>query len=113
MLGTLFCYGYDVVVGSDLSRDSSAHTTVFFKLRDPRIDYMPLHYYSHKFICIAPYSTGGPVTSVSKTLLKLNGNQAGLGRFEIQGLRMQGGGQVKFILWKIFAHMTDNSSSTP
>ena len=91
MLGTLFCYGYDVVVGSDLSRDSSAHTTVFFKLRDPRIDYMPLHYYSHKFICIAPYSTGVARSLVTARLVKLNGNQAGLGRFEIQGLHKQRG----------------------
>jgi hypothetical protein len=56
ILGTLFCYGYDVVVSSDLARDSHSHTTVFFRLRDPQHDYLPLHYYSHKFICIAPYS---------------------------------------------------------
>ena len=48
MLGTLFCYGYDVVIASDLSRDATAHSTVFFRLRDPRHDYLPLHYYSHK-----------------------------------------------------------------
>ena len=71
VLGTLFCYGYDVVVASDLSRDSSAHTTVFFRLRDPRIDYMPLHYYSHKFICIAPYSTDSILLiNVPKTTLE-------------------------------------------
>ena len=57
VLGTLFCYGYDTVVASDLNRDCIAQTTVFFKLRDPTVDYIPLHYYSHKFICIAPYST--------------------------------------------------------
>ena len=48
VLGTLFCYGYDVVIASDLSRDATAHSTVFFRLRDPRHDYLPLHYYSHK-----------------------------------------------------------------
>jgi hypothetical protein len=57
VLGTLFCYGYDVVIASDLSRDATAHSTVFFRLRDPRHDYLPLHYYSHKFICIAPHAT--------------------------------------------------------
>lgn len=57
ILGTLFCYGYDVVVSSDLARDSHSHTTVFFRLRDPHHDYLPLHYYSHKFICVTPYST--------------------------------------------------------
>jgi hypothetical protein len=48
VLGTLFCYGYDVVIASDLSRDATAHSTVFFRLRDPRHDHLPLHYYSHK-----------------------------------------------------------------
>lgn len=55
VLGTLFCYGYDVVVSSDLARDALAHSTVFFRLRDPRRDILPAHYYSHKFICVAPY----------------------------------------------------------
>lgn len=57
VMGTLFCYGYDVVVASDLSRNCTANSTVFFKLRDPRIDYLPHHFYSHKFICVAPYGT--------------------------------------------------------
>ena len=56
ILGTLFCYGYDLVVSSDLARDCQSHTTLFFRLRDPQHDYLPLHYYSHKFICIAPYA---------------------------------------------------------
>ena len=56
ILGALFCYGYDVVTATDLARDLQTHSTIFFKLRDPH-DYVPLHYFSHKFICIAPYST--------------------------------------------------------
>lgn len=56
IFGALFCYGYDVVTASDLARDLQTHSTIFFKLRDPH-DYMPLHCFSHKFICIAPYST--------------------------------------------------------
>jgi hypothetical protein len=55
ILGTLFCYGYDVVVSSDLARDAQTHSSVFFRLRDPRRDLFPVHYYSHKFICIAPH----------------------------------------------------------
>lgn len=55
ILGSLFCYGYDVVVSSDLARDSMTHSSVFFRLRDPRRDLFPVHYYSHKFICVAPY----------------------------------------------------------
>ena len=55
VLGTLFCYGYDIVVSSDLARDSMTHSAVFFRLRDPRRDLFPVHYYSHKFICVAPY----------------------------------------------------------
>lgn len=56
ILGALFCYGYDVVTATDLARDLNTHTTVFFRLRDPHHDYLPQHYYSHKFICIAPYA---------------------------------------------------------
>ena len=55
ILGTLFCYGYDMVIGSDLARDTLTHSAVFFRLRDPRRDLFPVHYYSHKFICVAPY----------------------------------------------------------
>lgn len=36
-------------------RDLQTHSTLFFKLRDPQ-DLVPLHCYSHKFICIAPFS---------------------------------------------------------
>ena len=55
ILGTLFCYGYDIVVSSDLARDALTHSAVFFRLRDPRRDVFPVHYYSHKFICVAPF----------------------------------------------------------
>ena len=55
ILGALFCYGYDLVAASDLARDCQTHSAVFFRLRDPQTDYVPLHYYSHKFICVAPY----------------------------------------------------------
>ncbi len=54
ILGALFCYGYDAVTSTDLARDLLTHSVVFFRLRDPR-DYLPLHYYSHKFICVAPH----------------------------------------------------------
>ena len=56
ILGALFCYGYDAVTSTDLARDCLTHSTVFFKLREPS-DYLPLHYYSHKFICVAPYGS--------------------------------------------------------
>ena len=55
VLGTLFYYGYDIVVSSDLARDSMTQSALFFRLRDPRRDFVPTHYYSHKFICVAPY----------------------------------------------------------
>ena len=55
ILGTLFYYGYDIVVSSDLARDALTHSAVFFRLRDPRRDVFPVHYYSHKFICVAPF----------------------------------------------------------
>ena len=55
LLGALFCYGYDVVTASDVARDLQTHSTLFFRLRDPQVDYVPLHYYSHKFICVAPF----------------------------------------------------------
>jgi len=80
ILGTLFCYGYDVVVSSDLARDSHSHTTVFFRLRDPHHDYLPLHCYSHKFICVSPYSTDSilliniPKVAV-EPILKVSWNQ--------------------------------------
>ncbi len=54
ILGALFCYGYDAVTSTDLARDLLTHSVIFFRLRDPH-DHLPLHYYSHKFICVAPY----------------------------------------------------------
>ena len=54
ILGVLFCRGYDALVSTDLARDLRTSATVFFKLRDPH-DLFPLHYFSHKFICIAPH----------------------------------------------------------
>ena len=56
ILGALFCYGYDAVTSTDLARDLLTHSVVFFRLRDPH-DFLPLHYYSHKFICVAPHGS--------------------------------------------------------
>lgn len=56
VLGALHCYGYDVLAASDLARDLQTHSTLFFRLRNPRLDFVPQNYYSHKFICVAPYA---------------------------------------------------------
>ena len=56
ILGALYCIGYDVVVASDVAR-MRTNGCLYFKLRDPAVDILPSHYYSHKFVCVAPYST--------------------------------------------------------
>ena len=54
---------YDVVICSDVAR-TRTNGTLFLKLRDPVVDLVATHYYSHKFVCVAPYS--------SDTLLLIN-----------------------------------------
>ena len=96
IFGALFCFGYDVIVASDLCREVT-HSTVFLKLRDPH-DYVPLHYYSHKFICIAPYSTDSillinipkqavePILKVSETLGDVISNFELITEFALSGV---------------------------
>ena len=45
-----------MAICSDVTR-TRTNGTIFMKLRDPSIDLVAVHYYSHKFVCVAPYST--------------------------------------------------------
>ncbi|CAB4057449.1 unnamed protein product [Lepeophtheirus salmonis] len=56
IFGALFCFGYDMVISTNLAREGT-HSTIFFKLRDSQDYFYSLNYLSHKFICIAPHST--------------------------------------------------------
>jgi len=70
VLGALYCIGYDVVVSSDVAR-TRTNGCIFFKLRDPSIDVLPTHYYSHKFVCVAPYNTDTLLLiNIPKTMLE-------------------------------------------
>jgi hypothetical protein len=61
---------YDVLICSDLAR-TRTNGTVFFKLRDPVLDVVASHYYSHKFVCVAPYSTDTLLLiNIPKTMLE-------------------------------------------
>ena len=61
---------YDVVVSSDVAR-TKTNGCIFFKLRDPSIDVLPSHYYSHKFVCVAPYNTDTLLLiNIPKTMLE-------------------------------------------
>jgi hypothetical protein len=41
------------------------------KLRDPVVDVVASHYYSHKFVCVAPYSTDTLLLiNIPKTMLE-------------------------------------------
>eukprot|EP00090_Calanus_glacialis_P047499 TRINITY_DN9901_c0_g1_i1.p1 TRINITY_DN9901_c0_g1~~TRINITY_DN9901_c0_g1_i1.p1 ORF type:complete len:1078 (+),score=157.12 TRINITY_DN9901_c0_g1_i1:452-3685(+) len=70
ILGALYCIGYDVVIASDVAR-TRTNGCIFFKLRDPSVDVLPSHYYSHKFVCVAPYSTDTLLLiNIPKTMLE-------------------------------------------
>lgn len=65
-----FNFRYDVVVSSDVAR-TKTNGCIFFKLRDPSIDVLPSHYYSHKFVCVAPYNTDTLLLiNIPKTMLE-------------------------------------------
>ncbi len=67
---TKFNFRYDVVVSSDIAR-TKTNGCIFFKLRDPSIDVLPSHYYSHKFVCVAPYNTDTLLLiNIPKTMLE-------------------------------------------
>ena len=55
---------------SDVSRTRS-NGTIFLKIRDPVVDVIATHYYSHKFVCVAPYSTDTLLLiNIPKTMLE-------------------------------------------
>ena len=59
-----------MVVCSDLAR-TKTNGTMFLKLRDPGVDVVATHYYSHKFVCVAPYSTDTLLLiNIPKTMLE-------------------------------------------
>ncbi len=59
-----------MLICSDLAR-TRTNGTVFFKLRDPVLDVVASHYYSHKFVCVAPYSTDTLLLiNIPKTMLE-------------------------------------------
>ena len=61
---------YDVVISSDVAR-TRTNGCIFFKLRDPSVDVLPTHYYSHKFVCVAPYNTDTLLLiNIPKTMLE-------------------------------------------
>ena len=61
---------YDVVIASDVAR-TRTNGCIFFKLRDPNVDVLPSHYYSHKFVCVAPYNTDTLLLiNIPKTMLE-------------------------------------------
>ena len=63
-------FRYDVVIASDVAR-TRTNGCIFFKLRDPSVDVLPSHYYSHKFVCVAPYSTDTLLLiNIPKTMLE-------------------------------------------
>ena len=58
------------MVSSDVAR-TKTNGCIFFKLRDPSIDVLPSHYYSHKFVCVAPYNTDTLLLiNIPKTMLE-------------------------------------------
>ena len=64
------CFRYDVVISSDVAR-TRTNGCIFFKLRDPSVDLLPTHYYSHKFVCVAPYNTDTLLLiNIPKTMLE-------------------------------------------
>ena len=66
----IYFFRYDVVVSSDVAR-TRTNGCIFFKLRDPSIDVLPTHYYSHKFVCVAPYNTDTLLLiNIPKTMLE-------------------------------------------
>ena len=66
----MFYCRYDVVIASDVAR-TRTNGCIFFKLRDPSVDVLPSHYYSHKFVCVAPYSTDTLLLiNIPKTMLE-------------------------------------------
>ena len=66
----VFVCSYDVVVSSDVAR-TRTNGCIFFKLRDPAVDVLPTHYYSHKFVCVAPYNTDTLLLiNIPKTMLE-------------------------------------------
>ena len=57
-------------MSSDVAR-TKTNGCIFFKLRDPSIDVLPSHYYSHKFVCVAPYNTDTLLLiNIPKTMLE-------------------------------------------
>ena len=58
------------MIASDVAR-TRTNGCIFFKLRDPNVDVLPSHYYSHKFVCVAPYSTDTLLLiNIPKTMLE-------------------------------------------
>ena len=59
-----------MVISSDVAR-TRTNGCIFFKLRDPSVDVLPTHYYSHKFVCVAPYNTDTLLLiNIPKTMLE-------------------------------------------
>ena len=58
------------MIASDVAR-TRTNGCIFFKLRDPNVDVLPSHYYSHKFVCVAPYNTDTLLLiNIPKTMLE-------------------------------------------
>ena len=59
-----------MVVCSDVAR-TRTNGTIFLKQRDPAVDLAATHYYSHKFVCVAPYTTDSLLLiNIPKTMLE-------------------------------------------